>query len=515
MNELQNIYKELNDTYVKLSETLCIHQIIEKQAQKTPNSIAVNYVNKKITYEELNKRAERLAALLVYKGVKVGSVVAIMTPRSIEMIVAILAILKTGAAYLPIGCTYPTERVLYILKDSNVKFLLTMDKFLNNSFNICSIDINRYIPDSIQYQERNVTSQNIAYIIYTSGSTGNPKGVAICHQSLINRLYWFINKYSISEKDFILQKTTYTFDVSVWEYMVPLMVGGCVCLLETDKEYFPSSILNAIEKYKISVIHFVPSAFYMFLKYTVAVNELKKIETLRNICCSGETLLKKHLKLFYEMKNQCGTEILLSNLYGPTEATIDVSFYDCTENDLDEEVPIGRPISNMRMYVIKENRIAKVGEQGEICLAGVGLAKCYINDNEKTSKAFKKLGFIDEPRVYMTGDIGYLNENGQIMFCGRKDRQIKLRGYRIELDEIENALMKLPYIQETAVVTEGKEENKKIIAYIVVNRDIATYEIRKHLKPLLLEYCMPDRFVFKKYLPKISSGKVARNRLFR
>ncbi|WP_291571170.1 non-ribosomal peptide synthetase, partial [Clostridium sp. UBA4548] len=425
--KLNKILYEFNDTkaYYPIDKT--IHELFEEQVQKTPDNIAVVFEHKKLTYKELNKRANSLARVLRNKGVKADSIVGIMVERSLEMIVGIIGILKSGGAYLPIDPNYPKERIEYMLKDSGSKVLLSSNelvetiKFSGEVIDLC--DENLVNENSVNLEKIN-DSSNLAYIIYTSGTTGNPKGAMIEHRSLVNRLNWMQKKYPITEKDTILQKTTYTFDVSVWEILWWSLVGAKVCMLTPNAEKDPMKIIETIDKYEVTTMHFVPSMLDVFL-YCVGENKNNiNLSSLRQVFSSGEALNFKQVSKFYkEFQN----DKKLINLYGPTEATIDVSYFDCC-NDSKKIIPIGKPIDNTGLYILNNNDVAPIGVAGELYIGGHGLARGYVNRQELTAEKFVDNPFEPGTKMYKTGDLARWLPDGNIEFLGRVDNQVKIRG---------------------------------------------------------------------------------------
>ncbi|WP_460263293.1 amino acid adenylation domain-containing protein [Clostridium sporogenes] len=512
-DEKNEILYEFNDTKVDYPKNKTIHELLEAQVEKTPDNVAVVFEDKKLTYRELNERANSLARVLRDKGVKADSIVGIMVERSLEMIVGIMGILKAGGAYLPIDPNYPKERIEYMLKDSNSKILLSKSDLVETiEFDGEFIDLyneNLFNKESSNLEKIN-NSSNLAYIIYTSGTTGKPKGAMIEHRSLVNRLNWMQNKYPISEKDTILQKTTYTFDVSVWEILWWSLVGAKVCMLSPNGEKDPMKIIETIDKYKVTTMHFVPSMLNVFM-YCVEENRNNMdLSTLRQVFSSGEALNFKQVERFHK---EFGNDKKLINLYGPTEATIEVSYFDCI-NDGKRVIPIGKPIDNIKLYILKNNKPVPVGVSGELYIAGDGLARGYVNRIELTSEKFIDNPFEPETKMYKTGDLARWLPDGNIEFLGRIDNQVKIRGFRIELGEIENRLLQHENIKEAAVlVKENKDSEKYICAYVVSEKNLEELDLKSHLKETLPEYMVPAYFVELEKMPLTANGKLNRRAL--
>lgn len=516
-SEKKEILFDFNDTRAEYQRETTIHRKFEEQVIKTPDKIAAIFGKNKLTYRELNGRANRLARVLKEKGVTADNIVGIMVERSLEMIVGILAILKAGGAYMPISPSYPQDRIYFMMEDSKAQVLLTQKcyadnyKFVENVIDLDDEDI--YTGDDENLEESS-NSNNLAYVIYTSGSTGKPKGVMIEHYSVINRLNWMQKKYPISENDVILQKTPFSFDVSVWELFWWGFNGASVCFLIPGGEKEPETIVDAIIEHKITVMHFVPSMLNLFLEYIEAENEVERVKSLKQVFASGEALnlhqVRKFNRLLYK---QNGTK--LSNLYGPTEATVDVSYFDCSEESDINEVPIGRPIDNINMYIVDKNlKLQPIGVEGELVIAGDGLARGYLNRPSLTEEKFVVCQFAENKRVYRTGDLARWMTDGNIEFLGRKDFQVKIRGNRVELGEIEARLKEYKDIRNTVVVLkEDKTGDKYICAYIVSDANPTVIELREYLMTDLPEYMIPSYFIKIKEIPLTANGKIDRKAL--
>ena len=475
--EQHQILVEFNNTAAEYPDHMTLHRWFEEQVEKTPDNLAVAFNSEKLNYAELNKRANQLARTLRSKNVKPDSVVAIMIPRCPEMIIGLLGILKAGGAYLPIALDLPMNRVKFMLEDSQATLLLTeesIQKEIENESKIEILDITQgetYSIDDSNLEEY-ATPKNLAYVIYTSGSTGQPKGTMIEHTSIVNRIFWMQKKYPISNDDVLLQKTPYSFDVSVWELFWWSSQGASLYILDQGDEKDPAQIVDAIGKNKVTTIHFVPSMLNAFLEYMDCHRTLA-LPSLKRIFVSGEALTLKQVNQFQSLRHIHFKPDLI-NLYGPTEATVDVSHFDCPNNEELSIVPIGKPIDNINLYVIDKNsRLLPVGAKGELCISGVGLARGYLNLEEYGATKFVPNPFIsqisnsaDHDRIYKTGDLAKWLPDGNIAYLGRFDHQIKLRGIRIELAEIEVAIRSHPHVDDTAVLLkEDKNGDKKLIAY--------------------------------------------------
>jgi amino acid adenylation domain-containing protein len=452
------------------------------------------------------------------EGVLPGQVVALMAERSFAMIIGILAILKAGAAYLPLSTENPPDRTEFMLSDGGVSVLLlhakTTDKIQFKGTVIELDDAGLYQGSTANPIKVN-TPRDLAYVIYTSGSTGRPKGVMIEHQAVVNRLHWMQRRYPIGADDVILQKTPYHFDVSVWELFWWALEGAAMCFLPPKGERHPLIIVDTIKKHRATVMHFVPSMLAVFLEYLDGKTDaaMAGVASVHRVFTSGEALAPGHVKKFNDLWGG-RTQARLTNLYGPTEATVDVSYFDCpTGNDF-EVIPIGRPIDNIKLYVIRDAAQVGIGEDGELLIAGVGLARGYFNNPDLTSERFTDNPVNPGERVYRTGDIARWLPDGNVEYLGREDHQVKIRGLRIELGEIENRIRECPGIVDCVVVTKKYSESViLIVAYFVARDEVAIEEVKAHLKKHLPDYMVPNHFEKLSEMPLTPSGKTDRKAL--
>lgn len=518
MNE--NIHAQINESFnntmVEYSKDLLLHKVFELQVEKTPDKIAVIYNDETITYSQLNQKSNQLAKKLISLGVEKESIVAVCIDRSIEMIIGIMSILKAGGAYMPINVEDGPERIKYMIENCNAKIVLTSNDYEKNfSSKLEIVNLNDkgiYIGDSKNVVV-DLNSNNLAYVIYTSGSTGNPKGVMIEHYSVVNNLFWMLNKYEVENDDVILQKTPYTFDVSIWELFIWSFVGATVCMLKQGDEKKVELLVNTIEKRNITLIHFVPSMLNIFIDFIEHRKLVSNISCVKKVFASGEAinsvLVNKFNKIICDRSK---TE--LHNLYGPTEATVHVTFFNCTKYHSDI-IPIGKPINNTRMYVLKKDKtLCDIGEEGEIFIAGDCVGRGYINAPNLTNENFTMDPFIKNSRMYKTGDFGKWNSEGEIEYLGRIDNQIKIRGNRIELGEIEVHLLSLKNISNASIqINEDNDGNKLIYAFYVSEKEINAEDIKIELKKYLPEYMLPSRLFQVDSIPLTNNGKVDRKKL--
>ena len=492
-----------------------IQPLIEAQVEAHPHATAVVCGDESLSYAELNARANRLAHRLRAEGVGPGSIVALMLERSFAMIVGILGVVKAGGAYLPVPPDHPAERIRYMLDDGAVRVLL-VHRQTAGRFDFPGGTIN--LDDPLGGDGANPVLLNkpddLVYVIYTSGSTGKPKGVMIEHRALVNRLQWMQSAYPIGPGDVILQKTPYAFDVSVWELFWWALEGATLAFLVPGGERNPLAIVGAVRKHRVSVMHFVPSMLNVFLEYLDA-RKSRALGSLRQVFASGEALTPSHVRKFNATIGEM-RDARLTNLYGPTEATVDVTYYDCPRGDDVDVVPIGRPIDNIRLYVIRDGREAAAGQTGELCIAGIGLARGYLNNPALTAEKF-----VDNPvnpgeRIYRTGDVARWLPDGNIEYLGREDHQVKIRGLRVELGEIESTVRECPGVIDCVAMVERHSESVIIlVAHVVSRTELDVAALKAELRRKLPDYMVPHRFERLAELPLTSSGKADRKALAR
>lgn len=491
-----------------------LHYLIEQSADQRAGSAALRFGNETLSYAELNGRANQCAHYLRDLGVGPDVLVGVLMERSVELVIGLLAILKAGGAYLPLAPDYPAERLKYILKDTGLSIVMTRSDSapLLEGLDATVLSLDTEWKWLASLPDRNPLAmsgpRHLAYVIYTSGSTGQPKGCMIEHASICNRLLWMRDHYGITESDRILQKTPYTFDVSVWEFFLPLISGACLVLAKPGGHKDNRYLTEIIQAEGITVCHFVPS----MLRYFLRQDGTSQCRSLRHLFASGEALA-------YELMSQC-LRILparLHNLYGPTEAAVDVTYWECAERS-DKKTPIGRPIAHTTLYILDENlQPVAPGEAGELFIGGIGVGRGYYNRPELTRERFVRDPFSSETgtRLYRTGDKVRMLADGQIEYLGRLDLQVKLRGFRIELGEIEQTLRGHEAIEDAAVlVRDGDSEDPKLVAYLVIKgRPISVKEVRDFVKRKLPEYMAPNQVVILNAFPTNGHGKLDRSAL--
>lgn len=517
IEEKEQLLFGFNDTEAVYSNEKTIYQLFEEQVARTPGQIAVLFGEEKMTYQELNEQANQLAHLLRSKGVQPDQLVGIACHRSFEMMIGIMGILKAGGAYLPIDPEYPTERIAYMVEDSQIEILLTQSNLAESL--TCGVEI--ICLDEViltQWDKMNLSvgsrSNHLAYVIYTSGSTGKPKGVMVEHISVINRIHWMQKKYLLTEHDRILQKTPFTFDVSVWELFWWSWVGASVYFLKPGGEKDPGQMIQVIEKYKITTMHFVPSMLNAFLTYLEYQGGIQMLSSLHQIFASGEALEVKQVERFNQTLN-LAFNTKLHNLYGPTEATVDVSYFDCSSRENLDYVPIGKPIDNTQLYVLNQvGQIQPIGVPGELYIAGDGLARGYLNQLKLTEERFVVNPFQQNQRMYKTGDLVRWSEDGNLQFLGRLDHQVKIRGFRIELGEIEAELMQHPEVRQVVVLArEDHPGDQYLCAYVIVDQSLDLRVLQDHLSQSLPKYMIPRYWIKLSEIPLTTNGKIDRKAL--
>ncbi|MBW5449473.1 amino acid adenylation domain-containing protein, partial [Cohnella sp. CFH 77786] len=557
-------------------EQLTLPAMFRQQAERTPDRVAAAFAEETLTYRELDERSGRIARALREGGLAPEEPVGLMAERSPAMLAGLLGILKAGGAYVPLPPDFPAERLRYMAEDCGLRTVCAQRGWLETAERaapgaaLLDLDDARWregaaeapraakapagegssraeeasaVPESLAGKayktERSSAGEvtagegelagepfepvaspdGLAYILYTSGSTGRPKGVMIRHRSVINRLNWMQKAYPLGADDVILQKTPYSFDVSVWELFWWMLAGAGAAFLAPGAEKDPAELAEAIGRARVTTMHFVPSMLAAFLEAMQgepAERLREKLGTLKRVFASGEALHRAHVERFYGLMRSMGlTDVKLVNLYGPTEATVDVSVHECEAESGLPFVPIGRPIDNTSLYVVDEGgRALPVGVPGELCIAGVQLAQGYVNRPELTAEKFVPNPFVPGTRMYRTGDLARWMEDGQIQYLGRIDDQVKIRGYRIELGEIERTLLLHEAVSEAAVAArDDGAGGKRLVGYVVADRACTSGELRRHCAERLPAYMIPEAFVQLESMPLTASGKADRKAL--
>ncbi|MGB3269501.1 MAG: amino acid adenylation domain-containing protein, partial [Rhodanobacter sp.] len=520
--EQRKVLEKFNATRVDYPAGQCIHELIEAQVARTPQAVAVSHEGATLGYAELNERANRLAHHLRASGVRPDQRVAICAERSLELVVGLLAILKAGAAYVPLDPEYPPERLAWMLQDCAPAVLLTQQALAPRLAPLAPgvplLALDGAEPAWAACETSNPTTaaaglhdRHLAYVIYTSGSTGLPKGAMNEHRGVVNRLRWMQEMFAVDARDVVLQKTPCSFDVSVWEFFLPLMSGARLVMARAGGHRDPAYLAEIIRREQVSTVHFVPSMLHAFLEH----GDSAACASLKRVICSGEALPAVLAAAFFRQLPDVG----LHNLYGPTEAAVDVTAWACVPGDGASSIPIGRPVANTRIYILDGcGQPVPVGVAGEIFIGGVQVGRGYLNRAALTAERFlpDPFGHDADARMYKTGDLGRWRADGNIDYLGRNDFQVKLRGFRIELGEIEHRLATHPAVAQTVVLArEDRPGDMRLVAYVAAaagtNPDPA--ELSAHLRASLPEYMVPSHYVMLEAIPLSPNGKVDRARL--
>jgi surfactin family lipopeptide synthetase A len=508
-DEKNILLNKWNNTSKNYPKNLTLHNLFEMTAKEFGSKVAIEDEHSSITYSELNTRSSRLAKYLLSLNVSIETLIGISTDRSIEMVVALLGILKAGCAYIPLDPSYPPARIKYMIENSGISLLITQDmlkeKFKDFDGNIINLDEKWTIinEQNEAAPQANVNSENLAYILYTSGSTGKPNGVMIQHSSIINFLFSMKDNPGISGEDVLFSVTSLSFDISVLEIFLPLISGAKLILADKETTLDSNKMLRKIVEKKSTIMQATPATWKLLLE--------SKWETKLGlkILCGGEPLPLSLAKRLLEKEDE------LWNLYGPTETTIWSSIKKIEEND--EDILIGPPIDNTQFFVLDKNmNVVPSGIPGELYIGGDGLARGYFNNTTLTDERFinNPLGF-GSNKIYKTGDQVKLLDNGCLEFLGRLDNQIKIRGYRIELGEIESVISSHPSVKDAVAAVKDIDSDKKLIAYVIPN-NVEVFSdkiVQKYLSQLLPDYMIPTIFVTLSQFPLTPNGKIDRNNL--
>lgn len=510
-DEHAHLVQATNPTRVDYPGDATLHGLFEEQVARTPDRIAVvaDGTGGPLTYAELNARANQVARALREDGIRPDDRVAVLIRRDAAMLTAILGVLKAGGAYVPVDPGYPADRIRFLIEDSGAKVVLVAGETPPAGTGATVRDLGD-LSGSDAPLEPAATARDLAYVIYTSGSTGRPKGVMVEHHSVVNRLTWMQRRYPVGGGDVLLQKTPISFDVSVWELFWWAITGAGLALPPRGAEKDPRELLSAIAEHRVTVIHFVPSMFGPFLDLLDRSPESRAAAaSLRLVFCSGEELPPARVEQFNRIF--ATGAVRLVNLYGPTEATVDVSYYDCPQGSVDR-VAIGRPIDNIRLYVLdRHGEPQPAGAAGELCVAGVGVARGYLDRPELTGEKFVADPFHPGDRLYRTGDLARWLADGNLEYLGRLDNQVKVRGNRIELGEVRDCLAAHPGVGDAVVVDRRSASRGTYLAgYYVADVDIDPGSLRAHVANTLPEFMIPAFFARIDSVPLTPNGKLDR-----
>ncbi|KWB39655.1 non-ribosomal peptide synthetase [Burkholderia ubonensis] len=490
-----------------------LHRLFEQQAERTPDAVAAVHDDASLTYAELNLRANRLAHHLIALGVAPDSLVGVAMERSLDMIVALLAILKAGGAYVPVDPDYPAERVRFMIDNAQLRWLLTQQHLLpalpdtDARLIVVDRDAHEFAAAPASDPTPALSGDNLAYMIYTSGSTGRPKGALNTHRAITNRILWMQHAYALGADDAVLQKTPFSFDVSVWEFFWPLVTGARLVFARPGGQRETDYLVDLIAREGITTAHFVPSMLRAFLDHP---DLDAHCASLRRVVCSGEALPYDLQQRFFER-----LDARLYNLYGPTEAAVDVTAWECLRDDAHRNVPIGRPIANTRVYIVDaQMQPVPVGVAGELLIGGTPVGRGYHGEPELSAEKFIADPFSADPhaRLYRTGDLARYRADGNIEFLGRIDHQVKLRGLRIELGEIEATLASHPWVDAAVVALRGVDDGARLVAWLLSSHPEAELieAVRGHLQQRLPDYMVPSAFVVLTAFAHLPNGKLDR-----
>ncbi|MDM4719726.1 amino acid adenylation domain-containing protein [Micromonospora sp. WMMA1363] len=506
--ERSQIVADWNNTAIPYPD-VTIHELVATQAARTPDATAVVFRDQRLTYAQLDDRANHVAVRLNERGVTRGARVGVCAERSLELVIALLGVLKAGAAFVPLDPEYPTERLQFMLTDAEVRVVLThtpvRERVPAGADAVINLDELEVMPP-LERTAFPADPDDVAYVMYTSGSTGTPKGVPNTHRGVVNRLLWGQETFRLAPSDRVLQKTPYSFDVAIWEFFWPLLAGARLVMAEPGGHRDPKYLRSVLLTERITTVHFIPSMLREFLNAV----DLTECTELRQVFCSGEALPTELARRFLEAKPSCS----LHNLYGPTEASIEVSHWTCRPDDPGPVVPIGRPIANIELLIVdKAGQLAPIGVPGELWIGGVGVALGYLNRPELTAERFIRHPFSRDPsaRMYRTGDLVRWLTNGAIEYIGRIDRQVKVRGLRIELGEIESVLTRHESVASSVVVVrEDEPGDQRLVAYCVPTpgRRLDPVALRQWCRRSLPGYMTPGWIISLDDVPRTQSGKV-------
>jgi len=511
-----------NETSRQVS-AVTLHQLIEKQAALRPSATAVSYNNTTISYKELNERANQLAHHLQCQGVQQETFVGISVERSIEMIIGVLGILKAGGTYIPVDPHYPKERIRYMLSDSGLSFLITQQSLLNQ-FSDCPskkivLDADNLTDFPTTNPEVRVSPDSLAYVLYTSGSTGNPKGVMVSHANIVSIYESWEKIYQLTPEDCHLQMANFSFDVFTGDLARALGSGGRLVLCPRHTLLNPKKLYNLMLTGKINCAEFVPTVLRRLVEHIE--HQHQSLDFMRLLICGSDNW---SMNEYRQVRQLCSSSTRVINSYGLTEATIDSTYFEEAQTDkeylpAEHSVPLGKPFPNTEVFLLDETGShVPDGTVGEIIIGGSGLARGYLNKAELTAQRFILHPLNPElhTKLYKTGDQGRRLPDGNIEFLGRIDNQVKLRGMRIELSDIENTLNRYPGIRESLVmVNEDNLHHKKLVAYFIVETGVTLNisDIRQFSQQHLPHYMVPSYFIKLDALPLTPNGKLDRQAL--
>ncbi|WP_442342012.1 amino acid adenylation domain-containing protein [Croceifilum oryzae] len=484
-----------------------LHELFEEQVWKTPDRMALHFEGTEWTYQQLNTQANKVAGVLKQQGVQDNVKVGLLFDRSLELVASLYGVIKAGGTYVPFDPESPADRLAFLLEDADISVLITQKKWLDSLPSTATQILTVEDIWASDQTESNLSISGpshpdcIAYMIYTSGSTGKPKGVMISHRSIHNRLLWMQEQYSLTEEDRVLQKTPYSFDVSVWEFFWPLITGASLVIASPNGHKDPHYLADLIESQRITTLHFVPSMLRLFVEEAAP----GKCLSMKRVFCSGEALSYPLQQKFFGR-----FQASLHNLYGPTETTVDVTYWECRPDTELAVVPIGRPVANTQAYILDDQyQPLPLGTPGELFIGGVQVGSGYHNREQMTAERFIANPFINGERLYKTGDLVRFQPDGNIEYLGRNDDQVKIRGFRIELGEIVSVLSEHTAVHESVVMAQkGRDDEPYLVAYVIACLDKKA-EIEAFLSNRLPNYMIPHLVLLDRF-PVTQNGKLDR-----
>ncbi|WP_281883439.1 non-ribosomal peptide synthetase [Paenibacillus sp. YYML68] len=523
MKKHPSIYSRINSTEERYPSDETISSLFRKVVAAHASATAIVYGERTISYDELLLRSSQVAELLAREGCGKGDYIGIYMERSPETVIAILGVLRLGAVYVPIDPEHPIERNRYIVGDAHCKQLLTKDVYMAQAKSLSAtigveepLTMERCFEGNGQFADPELTPDDLAYVIYTSGSTGKPKGTLIRHRGVVNLWNTFTQDLGVTHQDVVTQFSTFSFDASIIDTFIGLLNGAKLVILTKEEQLTPELFLALLERQQVTHIGCLPTSVFNRLSEVTTADSKSKWRTVKHILVGGEALLSDHVRKF---QGKFGTATTIINAYGPTECTVITTCYKVKQywSSQAVTVPIGKPIGNYKIYVVKpDGTLANVGEEGELYIETFALAKGYLNLPDKTNEVFIANPFSDDPQsmVYTSGDIVKLLPDGNVEFQYRKDGQLKLRGFRIEIGEIENALSKHPSVLDAAVIA-VKDGNvvKHLSCFYSEKERVTSSELREHLKAYVPHYMIPSYFYRLTEIPLSPTGKVDRNKL--
>ncbi|GGN43769.1 hypothetical protein GCM10011578_094160 [Streptomyces fuscichromogenes] len=495
------------------------HQLFSDQVAKTPGALAVKYGDQECTYRELDQLASRIARCLLKHGLTTESVVAVNLQRSVEWVAAIIGVMRAGGAYLPVDPNWPTDRLRAILKQAEPRVLL-VDQVTE--------DIRSAVTDSLDDAARIVTigaataepangdprihvsANQLAYIYFTSGSTGEPKGAMCEHAGMMNHLLAKVEDLDITSGDMLIQSAPATFDISLWQAIAPLLVGAATTIMSADTVRDIDDFIVEAGNVGATVIQVVPSYLEMLTARLSEIEPTRRLPAVRHVVVTGEALKKGLVERWFEL-----CDIPLTNAYGATEASDDTTHHVMHRPPASASVPVGRPVRNVQVLIVDENlQLVPLGAPGEIAFAGVCVGRGYINDEKRTAAAFVESRIDPALRMYRTGDYGRWGQDGVLEFLGRRDEQIKIRGFRVELGEIENAMLRIDGVRDAAVVVKHDvDTDTGLVGFYTSTHVIEAETIREALAEVLPEYMIPPHLCRLSSMPLTDNSKIDKKAL--